>query len=200
MHRIVLTLFFSGTLWKGAGQYQWKLQRQSDGIKIYVSDVLGSGYKAVKAECTFPGTYAELIAILTNVPGHTQWIYNAKTNYLLKQNNPLDLIYYTETHLPWPASNRDAVIHLRIRTDSLPRFLNITGTGLPKYIPEKSGKVRVPHYKASWRVSMPSPGKLHIVYVLEVDPGGSLPAWISNMFVEKGPFETFKKLGGMLGR
>lgn len=178
----------------GFCQYNWKLQTDKDGIKVYASELSHSKFKAVKVECTLKGTYAKLVSILCNVPAHTDWIYNAKTNYMLKENNPLDFIYYTETHLPWPASNRDAVIHLRIRTDSLPRFLTISGTGMPKYISEKSGKIRVSHYKANWRVTMPTPQTLNIVYILEVDPSGSLPAWISNMFVEKGPYETFKNL------
>jgi hypothetical protein len=41
-------------------------------------------------------------------------------------------------------------------------------------------------------------GRLFIVYFLEMDPGGSVPAWITNMFVAKGPYETFSNLAEVL--
>jgi hypothetical protein len=200
MMRLFFLVVFSGWLTESPAQYNWKLQKEKEGIKIYVSDVAGRNFKAVKAECTLAGTYAKLVAILTNITHNSEWVYHSKTNTILSQANPLDITYYTETHLPWPLNNRDAVIHLRIRTDSLPRFLSISGKGEPGFIPAKQGKVRVPHYAASWRVTMPTPQTIHISYVVEVDPGGSIPSWLANMFVEKGPYESFKKLGAMLAK
>jgi hypothetical protein len=99
--------------------------------------------------------------------------------------------------MPWPISNRDAVIHLEISTDNLPDYLTIAGKGQPKYIAEKTGKVRVPHYVANWRVTMPTPQTISITYILQIDPGG-IPPGLSNMFVDKGPYETFKNLREML--
>jgi hypothetical protein len=125
-------------------------------------------------------------------------VYNSKNNYVLKKNTPQDFIYYTETHFPWPMSNRDVIIHLRVHTDSLPKFLTVTGTGESNYIPEILDKVRVPHYAANWRVTMPTPQTIQISYILEADPGGSIPSWLSNTFIDKGPYETFKKLSEML--
>ena len=47
---------------------------------------------------------------------------------------------------------------------------------------------------------MPTAKTISIVYIFEVEPGGSLPAWVVNMFADKGPYETFKKLSDMLKR
>src|SRR5579885_3119813 len=108
MLRIFFLIFFTGMLGKSFGQYQWKLDKDKDGIKVYVSDVAGTGFKAVKVECTLNGTYVKLFSILTDVTHLSNWVYNAKTSYLLRQGSPLEIIYYAETHLPWPMSNRDA--------------------------------------------------------------------------------------------
>ena len=91
-------------------------------------------------------------------------------------------------------SNRDAVIHIRINTDSLPKFITISGKGEPARIPKTPGLVRVTHYTAKWKVTMLSPQTIRIYYELEVDPGGSLPGWMANTFAAKGPFETFSNL------
>jgi hypothetical protein len=198
MLRLLLFLLCSLLLNNCPAQYNWKLEKQKNGISVYLSDVSGSDFKAVKVECTLTGTYAKLIALLTNVSQFKDWIYNTKTSNLLKQNTPLDFIYYSETSLPWPLSNRDVIIHTQIKTDSLPRFLTITGKDEPDLLPHIITRVRVPHYKANWKVTMPTATTLQIVYFLEIDPGGSIPAWIANSFADKGPFGTFSNMAEQL--
>jgi hypothetical protein len=179
-------------------QYKWKLSKDKDGIKVYTADVPNSSFKAIQVDCSMPGTYAKLVSVLTNVPSFSDWVYNTKMSKLLKKNTTYDFLYYTETHLPWPLSNRDAIIHFHIQTDSLPRFLYITGTGESGIVPDFYSKVRVKHYQASWKVTMPDANTLHINYIMELDPGGSIPAWLSNMFVDKGPYGTFSNLAKLL--
>ena len=121
-----------------------------------------------------------------------------KNPLILKRNSLYDFYYYTETTIPWPMSNRDVVVHLTMTRDSLNRFLKITAAGVPGYIPEKSGKVRVPRSLIRWYVTMPSSTSISIVYTFEADPGGNMPAWLVNMFADKGPYESFKKLSQIL--
>ncbi|MBS1620126.1 MAG: lipid-binding protein [Bacteroidetes bacterium] len=185
---------------KSSSQYVWKQEKDKDGIKVYIASREGSKFRAVKVECTLKGTYAKLFSILSDVTNQKNWVYNSKSSYLISRVSPAEIVYYTETHLPWPMNNRDAVIRLRFHTDSLPEFLTITGTGEPTYIPEKTGKVRVPHFKANWKVTMPAGNSIRLIYIAEADPGGSIPAWIANMFVDKGPFESFKKLSVLLSK
>lgn len=198
MFRILFLALLSLFLNPSFAQYNWKLEKQKNGISVFLSDVANSNFKAVKVECTLTGTYAKLIALLTNVSNLSTWIYNNKLSKMIQKNSPMDYIYYSETHMPWPLSNRDAVIHFRIKTDSLPKFLTISGAGEPKFIPKIPGKVRVPHYKASWKVTMPTSKTIQISYFLEIDPGGSIPAWLANSFAEKGPYGTFSNLAEQL--
>ncbi len=175
-------------------QYHWKPEKSKDGIQVFLSEVKGSSFKAVKVECTLQGTYAKLIALLTNVPGFHKWIYQNKQSSLLQKNGPHDFIYYSETKMPVPFSNRDVIIRVRLNTDSLPRFMTIQGMHQKDFLPELPGRARIPHYKANWMVTMPSPHQVRIVYIVEIDPGGNLPAWLANSFAEKGPLETFQNL------
>ena len=198
MLRLLHILFFCILLNPCTAQYNWKLEKQKNGIRVYLSDVPGSVYKAIKVECTLTGTYAKLVALLTNVSQFNKWIYNTRASRILQQNTPLDFIYYSETHMPWPLSNRDIIVHMRIKTDSLPRFLIISGTGKPDLFPHIFNIVRVPHYKASWKVTMPTSKTIQISYILEIDPGGNIPGWIANSFADKGPFGTFSNLAERL--
>lgn len=197
LKQFILYSFTLASFWAEA-QYSWKPGKSKDGINIYTSDVQGSSFKAVKVECTLTGTFAKLISILTNVSEFSKWIYNNKNSTLLKSYSTNDSAYYSETSMPFPFSNRDVIIRMQLNTDSLPKFMTIKGYNVPDMLPEIPGRERIPHYSASWRVTMPASGTLHISYILEVDPGGSLPAWLANSFIEKGPFGTFSNLAERL--
>lgn len=196
--KITCLLLCSGFVSSVTGQYNWQLSKAKDGIRVYQSAVKHSNYKSIKVECTLEGSYDRLIAVLNNVSGQKEWVYNNKTAYILKRVNPHELYYYSETSLPWPMSNRDAVVHLKMDKDSLNRYLNIMAVSVPDYVAEKSGKVRVTRSTVTWNVTMPTAKTISIIYIFEADPGGSLPAWVANMFVDKGPYESFKKLGQLL--
>ncbi|MGQ0737958.1 MAG: START domain-containing protein [Bacteroidota bacterium] len=194
MTRFPLFLLANLLTLSSSAQYDWKPEKEGNGIRVYLSDVKGSSFKAVKVECTFTGTYARLIAVLTNTSRFSEWIFHNKTSRLLKKNSVHDLVYYSETRMPWPLSNRDVIIRMRINTTNLPGSLSIQGNNEVDFIPEIPGRVRVPHYKANWVVTMPASSSLKISYILEIDPGGSIPPWVANSYADKGPFETFSNL------
>jgi hypothetical protein len=196
--KIIFLLLFSVAVIPGYSQYDWKLSKNKDGIKVYESETKYSDFKSIKVEYVMQGNYDKLMAALNDVSHQKEWVYSSKTSYVLKRNSPYDFYYYTETSVPWPMSNRDAVIHMTMTRDSLNRFLKVTATAVPNYIPEKSGKVRIPRLLINWYVTMPSSTSISIVYTFDADPGGSVPAWLANMFADKGPYESFKKLSEVL--
>lgn len=180
------------------GQKDWSLVKNSSWIQIYQSDMEHSGYKRVKVECTLDGTFDKLLQVLNNVNNHKNWIYNTRNAYVIKRISPNEYYYYTETALPWPMQNRDAVVRIKIERDPMNRYLKIVAVGEPDYLSCVNGKVRVPRSANTWYVTSPGPNKLDIVYVFEADPGGSVPAWLVNTFINKGPFESFRNLADEL--
>jgi hypothetical protein len=179
-------------------QKDWTLVNNESWIQIYKSDMPSSSYKRIKVECTIDGTIDKLVRILNDVNNYKNWIYNTKSAYIIKRINANEYYYYTETTLPWPMQNRDVVVHIKLQRDNTNHTLNIVASGEPKYIPEVSGKVRVPNSANTWQVTVPAPNKIHIVYIFEADPGGHIPPWLVNTFVNKGPYESFKKLAQTL--
>src|SRR5262250_2021930 len=134
--RLICTIFFSFVFLNGISQ-NWKLDKNKDGIKVYLAENPKSKFKSIKVECTLLGTYDKLIAILTDIDHLKGWVYNTKTSYLIKRLSPYDLYYYTETSIPWPMENRDAVVHLKIAKDSAQNFMKILSTNENRIIPEK---------------------------------------------------------------
>jgi hypothetical protein len=198
--KLAVLVLFSSFVSAANSQYKWELSKNKDGIKVYQSEVKHSKFKTIKVECTLEGTYDKLMVILNDVANQNKWVYNNISSSILQRISGNEFYYYSKTHLPWPMTNRDAIIHLKMTKDSLNRFLKISAVSVPGFAPEKSGMVRVPRSDISWYVTMPSAKTISIVYIFDADPGGSLPAWAVNMFTDKGPYESFKKLSELLKR
>ncbi len=98
--------------------------------------------------------------------------------------------------MPWPVTNRDAVVNITISRDGN-GGMHAHIVSVKDVVPVKAGIVRVPFSKVTWKVKPLNSNTLNVEYEALVDPGGSLPAWVVNMFSTKGPFETFKSLRGI---
>ena len=194
----IICIVLVSLIFLNGNSQNWKLDKNKDGIKVFLAENPKSKFKSIKVECTLQGTYDKLITVLTDIDHLKDWVYNTRTSYLIKKLSPYDLYYYTETSIPWPMENRDAVVHLKITRDSLQRFLKVTSENENRFVAEKAGKVRVVHSLINWYVTMPTSKTLSIVYTFEADPGGNLPAWLVNSFADKGPYESFRKLGELL--
>ncbi|RYY00950.1 MAG: lipid-binding protein [Gammaproteobacteria bacterium] len=195
-----LLFFFLLLAGNAYSQSDWKLVKDNGWIKVYESNMEQSSFKRVKVQCTMEGTFEKLIEILHNVENHKTWIYKTKSSHIIKRVSPTEYYYYTESGMPWPIQNRDAVVHIKFFKDTVNRTLKIVAVGVPDYIASISGKIRVPRSANTWHVSMNAENKLDVSYVFEADPGGSLPAVLVNALVDKGPYESFKKLAEQLKR
>jgi hypothetical protein len=198
MNKNLLVIIFFSLAFNVAAQDNWDLSKNKNGIKVYTRKTDSSDFKSVKVVAVMTGTCDKLSGILLGVDRNIKWVYHTKTLRLIKRFSSNELIYYAETSLPWPMRNRDQAIRINLYPDSINHSLKIITTGEPKAIPETKGIVRVAYFLGIWQVKEISDGKISIEYYLNVDPGGSIPAWISNMFVAKGPYETFVNLSELL--
>jgi hypothetical protein len=191
------SLLYIGLLLATAGP-QWHLIKEGHGIKVYTAATGPGAYKSIKAEAVFTGTMETFKTLLLDIAKQPQWVYGTRHAHLIKKVNNQELLYYVETALPWPADNRDAVIRMRLRENKALQTLTVTSVGEPQALPVQDSKVRVPHFDARWEVKPAGKDKISLTYLLDIDPGGTLPAWITNLFISKGPYETFRNLSDQL--
>lgn len=182
------------------GQDTWTLKTNKDGIAIYTKTIENSNYKGIRVKCSLPATLSQFVAVIMDVNTATEWLYSTKSSTLLKQISPAEVYYYSEVGLPWPLSNRDFVCHLTARQDPRTKVVTIDGPVVPDYVPQKEGIVRVTHSSGKWIITPAENNTVNIEYTLEADPGGSIPAWLVNLFVTKGPMESFKKLKDQINK
>ena len=177
----------------------WDLKHDEEGIKVYTSKVENSGIKAIKVECTIEATLSQLTAVLLDIPASDEWVYATKFCRVQKTISSSEFIYHSEIDVPWPASNRDFIVRVKFDQDSITKKLTVDGENLPQYLKEQEDVVRIMHTESNWTVT-PRNKYLDIVFTLHVHPGGSIPAWLINLFVIRGPLETFRNLRSQVNK
>ena len=93
--------------------------------------------------------------------------------------------------LPWPAANRDFVAHLIVTQNPDTKAVTIDGPAVAGFVPVKEGIVRIIDSKGKWIITPIGTNQIKVEYSIHVDPGGSLPSWLVNMFATEGPLKIF---------
>ena len=194
MKALVLCILAVPTFLPVRDRNEWTLRREKDGINIYSRPSDFSKFNDIRVDMDLPGTIDQLAAILRDVNTYSDWVYATRTARLVRNVSENELIYYAEVGTPWPAANRDYYADLRITINTANRSMSVFSNGLKDYQPEKKDLVRIPMSKGSWTVSTEPGKKIHLQYILQIDPGGAVPAWILNNFATRGPIETFTNL------
>ena len=169
-----------------------------EGVKVFTKANPNSPFNLLKAECEINVGINQMLTLIYDVNRHTEWVYNSVQSVLIKKNSTYDIIYYGETYAPWPVSNRDLVIHLTAATDSITGICNITAISEPKLKPLVKGKIRIPRSVSKWKLIPVNNQTTHVIYTLDIDPGGSLPAWLVNFASVEGPYLSFLKMKAIL--
>lgn len=193
-HFLFLIAFVSAI--SAVAQGKWELKKNENGIEVYTRKAAAGNLKELRVTCELDATKAQLINTLLDIPDYNDWVYSNKKSVVLKTLTPQRVIYYTQSHLPWPIKDRDLVIELDINPTA--DILNIQAKSLPAYVPKTNDFIRVPYSLATWKVTQAPNNKLKVDYTFSVDPGGSIPAWIVNATMAIGPYNSFVKLREVL--
>jgi len=177
-------------------QGKWELKKNENGIEVFTRKAAKGNIKELRVICELDATKVQLINTLEDISDYNSWVYSNKKSTVLKTITPQNIIYYTESHLPWPIKDRDLVIELNITPT--PDVLNIVAKSLPAYLPKNDNYIRVPYSLAQWKVTQAPDNKLKVDYTFSIDPGGNIPSWLVNATLTIGPYNSFVKLKEML--
>lgn len=195
MLKVSVILFFVVFSFTAAlAQTKWELNSRSDGIKIYTGVISGSNIRVVKVECAFKAKMSQFVAILLDVENSADWLYRTKICKVIRKDSPQDLYYYSIINLPSPAKNRDFVCHLTVNQDRNTKIVTINGQAEPSMVPLVNDIVRIKNANSQWTITPEANGMLKVVYTLQVNPEGNLPADLVNTFITDGPEQIFDNL------
>lgn len=181
---IALTLFAQDT---------WKLERDKNGIKVFTRKTPKVSMKESKTEIFFNSPPEQLIKFFKDVENHKSWMHRISTSDLLKKTNDNEFYAYYIASAPWPVSNRDAIVHYKIKKEANGDFV-VIATGMPEEIPQQKGLVRIPKLYSTWEFLKQPNGTTKLIYTSLSEPGGGIPEWLANSGATDTPFNTVAAL------
>lgn len=191
MHSIALVALL-GSVHVSAQAESWVVAKDEEGIKVSLSEVAGSKYKAYRGETVIKASVAKLRAMQEDVAGACTWIHECKAQKLLKHQGDQTWTY-TQFNTPWPVTPRDSVLHITT-VDGSDGSVTRNLVGAASYVPEEKGFVRVAQVEGFWKMVPQGANQTQVIYQVHTEPGGSVPSWLANKFVVDAPFNTLKAL------
>ncbi|GGG58135.1 cyclase [Bizionia arctica] len=171
----------------------WSLQKDASGIKVYTKEAGDSGYKPFKATVLLDNTVEEFASVMYDVDGLLDWGYKIKTAWLFERSGDSLQIYYAEAKAPFPYKNRDGIYKNVFQWNSKTKTLLVKINLLENYKVVDPDLVAIKGH-GYWSATQLNSGKLEVTFMMEVNPGGEIPAWMANMVVDDSPYYTLLNL------
>jgi hypothetical protein len=187
----------------------WELAREENGITVHTREVEGSAIREFRGERVIDAGLNRLMALLDDTGACVDWMYNCLDPRSLHRASLLDRYRYVANDVPFPATDREMILHIRIPQDAESRVTTVSLAGvrdedLPAEaraaLPPAGNRVRVAHAKGSFELTPLDDAHTRVVFRMHLDPAGSLPADVVNSQIVDNPFETLSRMGEVVRR
>ena len=194
----LLLIFFSAPLEHRVSEElifidEWKLVKEKGEIKVFVKRNAAE-FGVVRIEAKIHASLQDFVSYINVAESYPEWLYSCKEG---KEISRIDneFTYYTITDLPFPFYDR--VLTARSTQQRSPHVFVSNTVSIEQAVKNKD-LVPVSYFKSQWVVTQESAELININFQIEMDPGGNIPAWLSNMAIDFGPYNTMSKLKEIL--
>jgi hypothetical protein len=173
-------------------QEPWTLEKDKDGIQVYTRKNTEMSFKEFKAVMEIDASVSAFLAVMYDVEALSKWSYHMKDSRLLERPDQSRQKYYAIAGAPWPYKDREAIYSHQFKWNKDSGILDVRidledgNTEGGKYV-NMGGSGR-------WEVTQLTNGRLKVLLQMQIDPGGSIKAWLANLFVTDSPFQTMQGL------
>lgn len=190
-----LTVFWLSVLLAGTvlAQEQWQAVSVGNDVgevSTWVRSVEGAQVKAFRGEVELAHSALVVLAVLDDIDQCHRWVFQCQGAQPLAQGGA-----HLRFNGIWPVDDRDATIisQASVKSDSV-LVRTVVQDGV---LAEQKGYVRIPELNNFFEIFPLPNGHTKVVFQTFVDPGGMLPAWVSNLVAKYGPLVTLVGLGKM---
>jgi ribosome-associated toxin RatA of RatAB toxin-antitoxin module len=193
MNKVTILTFCLFYIIPGFAQTDWELKKEDEGIKVYTRQADGSSIKAFKAEAIIEGKLSSFVAVLKDVQSYSELFTDMKEAKLIEMSDTLQ-IHYTVTAAPWPVNDRSGVYSNSYSQRCDHKTVTVKVKALPGYIEDEKNVVRITEAEGAWTFHPVGANMVEVTFEMHIDPGGSVPAWVINMFLVDTPMNDLKSL------
>ena len=198
--RILLASFILVSVNTGS-KTDWKLRRESAGVKIYTRNVEGSPFEEFKGVVTIPNTtLTSVLDVIMDVQHYPVNFPNCGSAQVLVQKSKYDDIHYITIKAPWPVTDRDAIYEASTTFSKNGRHAHVKLIPRGDYKEESKNFIRVHNGTGFWDLEEVAANTIEVVYQFHADPAGEIPAWLANSVIVSNPLRTLESLRSLAKR
>jgi hypothetical protein len=170
----------------------WELLQQDKDINIYSRPVDGSSYNEVKATVLINASLTHVSTLLGDGNGCAKWRTKCKSSEVIKPVSEHERYLYMVLDLPWPATDRDVVLHSTTTIDAQVKTATVNLQSSSSHYPP-SKFVRA---ETSGQIVIRAAGdkQVEFTYIMHTELGGSLPVGLVNSELADGAFADLSLL------
>jgi len=176
-------------------QKLWVKVSQKNNIKLFTRKERGTKILGFKVEGILNAPTDSIIATLRNVELSPEWTPGLITKITLSEISEEEAITYSLNDMPWPASDRELVLHNKLYLDTKKKLLYVISKSIDHKLKPKGKKyVRAHIGYSNMGVRPISKHKTYFEWTIFVDPKGWIPAFLVNFYQKSFPFKFLKYL------
>ncbi|MGC8775059.1 MAG: START domain-containing protein [Chlorobaculum sp.] len=171
----------------------WEFRVDHKEIKIFSSKISGSQVLGFKGETVFQASLRKLISLFHDFGNYGKWVHQLSEMEVLHKSDELDYVVRQVLNTPWPIPKREMIVRTALHA-SEEGALALTMTGIPDYVPSRLDFHRVREARGVWILMPVAGGKVHVTFVMHLDPGSDIPPALSNAALFEVPFYSLLKM------
>lgn len=190
LNRISLLFLFLIAGMAVRGQPEWKLRLDRDGIEIFTRTPSASTIKEYRVSARFEHPLKDVFEFLADLEKRPDWVINCTGIDIIDTTVEGCIRYHVSYDIPWPMADRDLVVEAALALDEEAGKAHILTRHTGLEYPLEEGVIRMPGYREEVILEEEGPASTRFSSSGYADPGGTLPAWIVNMFLVDGIYDS----------
>jgi hypothetical protein len=199
---LIAWLGFINIVWADDAPMDLKLVLDKQNIKIWSYQVPKSSLYGFKAVTVVKSSLAGLVGLITDTEHANRWLYRTSgIDVLQRSENNQSFTIRVVTDFPWPFTDREALVDVRIAQDPKTAKVRIDSSESPNAAnyPIKECCLRMPMVQGYWSFKPLINGMVEVTMSGHADPGGRIPATAVNFLIQEHPYNTLKGLRKIIG-
>ncbi|NTU94025.1 MAG: START domain-containing protein [Chlorobiaceae bacterium] len=171
----------------------WDFRVEHKGIRVFSSKVPGSPVLGFKGEAEFKVPFRKLVSLFHDFRSYGRWVHQLAEMEVLDHNDELEYVIRQVINTPWPMPKREMIVRTGLHASEA-GAVALTMQGVPDYLPPRTDLHRVRETRGVW-VFMPlEGGKVHVTFVMHMNPGSDVPPALSNAALFEVPYYSLQKM------
>ncbi|MBZ2188292.1 hypothetical protein K8B33_04250 [Alcanivorax sp. JB21] len=179
----------------------WHLITDRDNIQVFLRKHEDSRMRSFRGVMVMPvEDFSAIGAQLNDYAFIASWMHMVSEITEIRRRTAQDRDVHVTTFLPWPVSNRDVALLIRLHQSADDHTVNVRYRALEGDMPLVPGYVRMPEMTGHLRFEPLEAPDVRVTFEVVVDPGGFIPAWLGNLILRDIPYFSLQRLSRMINQ